>query len=176
MIYFAFMRLNIETIQINPQRLLSLTGFRKIEFEELLSVFEREWDDYMIHQTFEGKLRKRKSYTKSNSVLPKGEDKLFFILFYYKQYPIQEVMGANFNMSQPQVNSWLQLLGVILRKALKKLAVLPERNGKRISELLKDVEVVIIDGVERAILRPKDNEEQKEYYSGKKRVILSRTI
>ena len=59
---------------------------------------------------------------------------------------------------------------------MKKLAVLPERNGKRISELLKNVEVVIIDGVERAILRPKDNEEQKEYYSGKKRVILSRTI
>ena len=170
------MQLNFETIRFNPQRLISLTGFRKNEFEELLSIFDLEWGDYTVRYTFEGKLRKRKSYTKSNSVLPRTEDKLFFILFYYKQYPIQEVMGANFNMSQPQVNDWLQLLGVILRRALKKLAVLPERNGRRISELLKDIEIVITDGVERAILRPKDNEEQKEYYSGKKRVILSRTI
>jgi Helix-turn-helix of DDE superfamily endonuclease len=169
------MRLNFETIRANPQRLISLTGFRKNEFEELLSVFEQEWDFYNEHYTFEGKLRIRKSYIKSNSVLPKGEDKLFFVLFYYKQYPIQELMGANFNMTQPQVNDWLKLLGVILKRALKKLAVLPARNGKRISELLKEIEVVIIDGVERAILRPKDNEEQKEYYSGKKRVILSRT-
>ena len=170
------MRLNFEIIRANPQRLISLTGFRIKEFEDLLSIFEQEWEEYNVHHTFEGKLRIRKSYRKSNNVLPRSEDKLFFILFYYKQYPIQEVMGANFNMSQPQVNDWLQLLGVILRRALKKLAVLPERNGKRISELLKDIEIVIIDGVERAILRPKDNEEQKEYYSGKKRVILSRII
>ena len=135
------MQLNFEIIRTNPQRLISLTGFRKNELDELLSVFELEWDDYTVHYTFEGKLRKRKSYTKSNSVLPKAEDKLFFVLFYYKQYPIQEVMGANFNMSQPQVNAWLKLLGVILRRTLKKLSVLPERNGKRISELLKDIEL-----------------------------------
>ena len=168
------MQLNLETLRANPQRLISLTGFRIKEFEELLIVFEQELDDYNVHYTFEGKLRIRKSYNKSNSVLPRSEDKLFFILFYYKQYPIQEVMGANFNMSQPQVNDWLKLLSLILRRALKKLSVLPERNGKRLSELLKGIEVVIIDGVERVILRPKDNEEQKEYYSGKKRVILSR--
>lgn len=171
------MRLNFEAIRSNPQRLISLTGFRIKEFEDLLSVFENEWEDYNVHYTFEGKLRIRKSYSKSNSVLPRSEDKLFFILFYYKQYPIQELLGANFNMSQPQVNDWLKLLSSILRRSLKKLAVLPERNGKRLAELLPDkIEVVIIDGVERVILRPKDNEEQKEYYSGKKRVILSRTI
>ena len=170
------MRLNFEIIRANPQRLISLTGFRIKEFEELLSIFEQEWEEYNVHYTFEGKLRMRKSYSKSNSVLPRSEDKLFFILFYYKQYPIQEVLGANFNMSQPQVNDWLKLLSNILRKALKKLAVLPERNGKRLGELLDKIEIVIIDGVERVILRPKDNEEQKEYYSGKKRVILSRII
>jgi hypothetical protein len=48
---------------------------------------------------------------------------------------------------------------------------LPERDTQNLAEVLAECETLefIIDGTERRRQRPKDNEQQKTYYSGKKR-------
>ena len=57
--------------------------------------------------------------------------------------------------------------------------VLPERKISTLEELLEvfpDVRDLFIDGTERPIQRPKDNEKQKENYSGKKKMHTRKNI
>ena len=57
------------------------------------------------------------------------------------------------------------------------MKILPSRENKKLNLLIKEMGLtaVIVDATERQIQRPKDNEVQKEYYSGKKRLIRSKT-
>jgi hypothetical protein len=71
-------------------------------------------------------------------------------------------------MTQPQANFWIHLLSPILRKTLKRLGELPERNNQKLELLLKDCPDVLLDGVERSIQRPLNTEQQQDCYSGKK--------
>jgi hypothetical protein len=70
----------------------------------------------------------------------------------------------------------------VLRLALKELGHTPERDAQKVKELLEsymdesqecsegkaETENFAIDGTERRRQRPKDQEEQKRFYSGKK--------
>ncbi len=104
-------------------------------------------------------------------VLQKEEDKLFFILFYFKSYPLQEIIAFLFGMSQGQANFWIHTLSGILKMALEKNDFLPKRKRDDLKELLDQEEPqdMTIDGTERRRQRPKDEEKQKEFYSGKKK-------
>ena len=86
-------------------------------------------------------------------------------------------MALTFSMTQPQVNQWKQVLQQILKESFEKMEVLPERTTKDLNKLFQKLEVksVIIDATERAINRLKDNDVQKEFYSGKKKLTLSKT-
>ena len=85
-----------------------------------------------------------------------------------KNNPLQEYHGATFGLTQPHCNVWIHLLTSILEKALKTLGELPDRNAKRVSYALQDIQEVLLDGTERPIQRPQDQEVQKSRYSGKK--------
>lgn len=80
-------------------------------------------------------------------------------------------MAFLFGMSQSQANEWIHRLAAVLRVALDNLAHLPERTGELAEILDKNETLTLVqDGSERRRQRPKDNEKQKEYYSGKKKV------
>jgi hypothetical protein len=98
-------------------------------------------------------------------------DRLLFILFYLKTYPLQEVQAFMFNMSQGQANEWIHRLAEVLKSALADLDCLPEQEGERLAEILQGNEALSFaqDGCERRRQRPKDDDVQKEYYSGKKK-------
>ncbi len=80
-------------------------------------------------------------------------------------------MGAIFGMSQSQVCTWIHVLSPVLKKALGIEMCLPERNPRRLREALEACELhdFLIDGTERKRQRPCDPEEQKHFYSGKKK-------
>ena len=51
-----------------------------------------------------GEKRQRAPGATGNAgVLSTSRTRLFFVLFYFKCYPLQEVMGVLFGLSQPQV-------------------------------------------------------------------------
>jgi hypothetical protein len=98
--------------------------------------------------------------------------KLFFILFYFKCYPTFDLAGFIFGLHRSQTHYWVHKLQPILEKALGAEMVLPERKMSSIEEFIKrypTVKKVIIDGTERPISRPKDQDQQKLNYSGKKK-------
>ena len=157
-----------DKVRKNAPQLLSLTSMTATEFEALIPTFKYHWEEYYSHYTLKGKLRERISYGRKTGKLPKIADKLLFILSYLKNNPLQEYHGATFGMTQPQCNEWVHLLSDILVKTLKTLGELPDRNSLRMEHVLKGIQNVLLDGTERPIQRPLDDDRQKSCYSGKK--------
>ena len=81
---------------------------------------------------------------------------------------MQEHHAASFGMTQSQANQLTHLLPALLRKTLKNLSELPERNENRIQHVLKSCEDVLLDGVECPIQRLQASDLRKACYSGKK--------
>ena len=74
---------------------LALTGYTQAEFAALVPAFEIAFFTRMQTYCLDGTPRTKRAYTEyKNSPLPTLEDKLFFILCYFKTYPIQAVQGA----------------------------------------------------------------------------------
>ena len=160
-----------DKIKKRPVQFLGITGLTIADFDFLLPHFKIEWDNYNDIFTLEGKPRQRKSYSRTDSILPKVSDKLFFVLIYLKTNPLQEQHAASFQMTQPQANILIHLLSDILRKTLKQLGELPERYEYRVKHVIASCEDVLLDGVERPIQRPQASDLQKASYSGKKLIM-----
>ena len=60
--------------------------------------------------------------------LSTAEEKLFFILFYLKCYPTQDLAAFIFDVDKSQVCRWIQVLLPILEKSLDRKLVLPKRK------------------------------------------------
>jgi hypothetical protein len=74
-------------------------------------------------------------------------------------------------MSQTQANEWIHRLSGLLNRALGYEMHRPERRAANLESVLSACPSLefIIDGTERAINHPKNKDNQKRYYSGKKK-------
>jgi len=138
----------------------------------------KAWDVYQAEQESNRKSkRKRKQGGGRKGQIKSLENKLLFILTYHKTYPLQVVQGELFGMSQSQANHWIHVLSPILQKALAYEEKLPSRSPENFAQSPNncDTKYFQIDGTERRRRRPKDKEEQKEFYSGKKKRIPTKT-
>ena len=162
----------------NPRKFLAMTGYTVEEFDALLPYFRIEFENYVAVYRLDGKKRTKRRYSEyKNSPLPTIEDKLLFILIYLKQGGLQEAHATLFEMHQPNANIWIHLLHTVLNQALAASGELPAREAEELAQKLELAEqedeirlrLFFQDGTERPITRPKDQERQKTYYSGKKK-------
>jgi len=163
--------LSYQQLKHHPRALRAFTSLDQAEFEKLLTHFEMAYHAYRYDQHVTKKSRKRRYGGGRKPRLTFMEDKLLFILCYFKVYPLQEVMAFLFDTSQGRVNEWIHTLSIVLKMALGEAQSLPERDPKNLEQTLALCLAVdfIIDGTERRIQRPKDATEQQEKYSGKKK-------
>lgn len=171
--------LSYETMKSKKQLFLDMTSLTPTEFEKLLLSFEKAWSNYQENQVSKHRSqRKRKEGGGRKGSIKKVEDKLLFILVYFKIYPLQVVQGQLFGMSQPQANYWIGVLSPILQKALAYEKQLPSRSPQSLDEVLSKYDTLNlqIDGTERRRQRPKNKTKQKEFYSGKKKHIPTKTM
>jgi hypothetical protein len=93
------------------------------------------------------------------------EDKLLFILVYFKTYPLQEVQATLFGMSQGQANEWIHRLSEVLQAALGEQLHLPAREAASLESLLAECEShsFVIDGTERPTQRSSHDAVQREH-------------
>jgi len=155
-----------------PAVFQSFTGLNLAAFSELLPSFEQAYaDDLDKREQKREQRRQRERGAGRNGALISIENKLLFILFYFKIYPVQEVQGYFFGMAQTQAGEWIHRLTPILNQALGYEKQLPARKAQDIEQVLANCPGLefIIDGTERPIRRPKNKDRQKEYYSGKKK-------
>lgn len=156
----------------NPQLFRSFTGVTPTAFLTLLSAFRRAYkDDLARRDSQREEPRQRQPGGGRKAVLVTNEDKLVFILFYFRMYPVQVLQGFLFGLGQPQANEWIHRLTPLLNQALGYEKQLPARQAEDIEAVLAACPGLefIIDGTERPIRRPKNPDRQKKNYSGKKK-------
>ena len=160
-----------DKVKNNPKLLLAMTSLTRAEFEQLLVPFQAAWEARVAQTAVPDQSRQRRAGAGRKPALRTVADKLLFILYYFKAYPLQEILAFEFGMSQGQACDWIATLSPVLKQALSTLEQLPERDRpnwppswpKRMKTTLG------IDGHERRIQRPKDQEKQRKVYSGKKK-------
>ena len=153
-----------ESIKQDKAAFLSLTSLTVKEFDELCVRFGETWNKYTKqHERDPGK--GGRPY-----VLDVMEDRLLFILFYLKTYPLQTVLAYSFEISQSEANFLVHQLSFVLKLTLKKDDFLPPRITDEMLARLEqeNSQDYGIDGTERRIHRPVDQDVQRFFYSGKK--------
>lgn len=155
------------------------TGLKVEEFEKLLPNFKSYWDIFIFNNFIKEKKRERKYGGGNTPRLKTVEDKLLFILSYFRHYPLHIVASLLFDLDMGNVNRWIHRLTPLLKQTLGYELVLPARDPKSFGQMLSECPSLrdhIIDGTERRIKRPKDKEKQRQYYSGKKKANTVKNI
>ena len=163
-----------------PKLLRALISLDAGEFERLVASFEQESRAQRGQFNRFGERRLRAPGATGNvGVLSTPKARLFFVLFYFKCYPLQEVMGVLFGLSQPQVCLWIGRLTPLVNAALGRELVLPARRPADLEKLLAEVpelRLLIIDGAERPIRPPpKTSRARRTITAAKRRRIVKRT-
>jgi DDE superfamily endonuclease/Helix-turn-helix of DDE superfamily endonuclease len=164
--------IRFEPLKNKPAMLNCLTGLTLEGFMALLPTFEAAYLADVVRRDAQRSVpRQRERGAGQKGAVPGLDDKLVFILFYFRVYPVQLAQGFFFGMGQPQANEWIHRLSPILRTALGYDLQLPARSPQDIKAILETCPGLefIIDGTERPIRRPQDKARQKANYSGKKK-------
>lgn len=157
-----------EEARTKPRVFQQLTGLKIEEFDKLKGAFQKASEEEEPRESPAGR----------KAVLRTYEDKLFFILFYLRHYPTQEVLGFLFGISQGQANQWIHRLTPIVKKALGEEKELPARTAADAQGLMEACpeRAFILDGTERPVRRPQDSEDRRKDYSGKKKRHTKKNI
>lgn len=129
------MQMSYQALRDKPKTLQSLTGLNPQEFEKLLEGFGQAWGAY-VEETFQRKARQRGYGAGRKAQLESLEDKLLFILVYFRLYPTQAVQGYLFGIGQVQANEWVHRLTRVLNQTLGNEQQLPERNPSKLEAVL----------------------------------------
>ena len=159
--------LNTERALKQDRLLRAMTGLNRQAFDALLLTFSEVYEQIQREQP-----RQRALGGGRKARLRTPQDKLFYILLYFKCYPTFDLAGLLFDIDRAQAHHWMHRLQPILEAALNQKMALPERKLTSLKEFVErfpGVERVMIDGTERPIARPQDPEQQKLHYSGKKK-------
>ncbi len=157
-------------IHMHPKRARGILG---ISYDQFISLMEQA---KLTHQEQKALLEKNKRRVNAagGGRKPKLtiEEEICLTLFYLRQMPTFEVLGLQFGISKTEANDtfhyWLGILRKILPSSMLEQLENQEGDYAIAQELLQDFEL-IVDSFEQAIERPEDNDEQKRYYSGKKK-------
>lgn len=167
--------MNISRALKDNRLMKAVTGMSVNELQELAKDFVRKFEKEKQSKYKEGLKkgkRKRKPGGGRTGQLKTTNEKLFFILLYFKCYPTFDLLGLMFDLNRSNANRNVQKLLPILEKTLGEVMVLPKRKIHTIKELFEifpEVHHLFLDATERPIPRPKDKDKQKENYSGKKK-------
>lgn len=146
-----------EILGIEYQQWLALVEVAKIEEERIQ--LAQEAQKIRINKKGGGRPRKLRE-----------EEEICLCIFYLRHLVTFKILGMQFNISKTEANDTFNYWIKIIRKILP--ASVMEEKKKEELEVVKENLIeyeLIVDSWEQPRERPEDNEEQKEYYSGKKK-------
>ena len=123
--------MNHEKLLSNRTQFLSLTSLEPTEFSHLLRIFTPLWEKYYRYHTTLGKKRKIVCYQEHKSALLQGTgQKLFFLLVYLKNNPLQTFHGTSFGVSQSKVSQIIPVLLTLFDQTFNQMGLSPCRDGE----------------------------------------------
>ena len=154
-----------------PQRFLTLLG---VSVEQFDAIFEKLYQAELQHQkryhSLWRKERVERLVARNEKTL---REYLCITLLYIRQYNIQEVLAASFDISQAQISKIISRTS----KLLEEILPTPEKAVESLTERIKQIDsalrrqynaTAIIDASEQRIERHQDQDQQQRDYSGKK--------
>jgi hypothetical protein len=106
-----------------------MTSLTVEEFEMLHDSFEPHCTRYFNYHTLQGKPRVKMSFKEQkNACLRGNEAKLFFLMAYLKNYPLQQFHASYFGVTQAKVSQLIKVLSPILEETLKGMGLSPSTN------------------------------------------------
>jgi len=163
--------LNYQYLLTKKNLFQAVTGFSYSQFQHLLPRF-RTALRIAEYQRIPPEKRLREIGGGRKSKLGGDEGKLFFILFYYRNYPTLRLAQLLFELEDSHICEWVHFLSRILFSALGYQLKLPEVRVNSLHGLFTVCPALrefIVDGTERPIQRPKNPQDQQKYYSGKRK-------
>src|SRR5215471_3071160 len=127
-----------QQVHEHPKLLLAMTSLTQTEFQPLLPHFQYAWEQY-VQQHYVQRDNRQRQYGagRSETTLVTLEDKLLFILYYVKVYPLQAILAFEFGMGQSTANEWIHILSEVLNKALDHGGYVPERDPQQLAPVLE---------------------------------------
>lgn len=172
-------------IMKRPKQFTKFAGFTVKQFQNLSGRMLNIWEEAEIKR-LSSKGRKRKVGGGMKYRLKLMDEKLLLILMYYRHYFTQEVLSYLFDIDQSNVSRLITKLAPLIEQAadselknfLDKAKF--ERDKKLVDwntfvEKYPELLHAITDATENRCFRPKNNEEQKKHYSGKKKTHTLKT-
>ena len=151
--------MDIERALHNDRTSQAAIGLTKTVFEKLVPEFDKGLKECVKKNSYRGG---RKDTFRTS------KEKLFFILYYMKNYPTYDVLGIQFGLHRSNAFRKVRRYMEALEITLSNNGVLPVDTIGELNKRLTDIKLVIVDGTEQRKNRPKNKEKQKDYYSGRK--------
>ena len=153
----------------NQMKFKRITGMSPPEFDLLYADVEKKYREAEFERR-SAKPRQRSVGAGRNFALSL-KDQLLMLLFYYRTYTTQIVVGTVFSVGQATVSRNIAYLEPVVRECIP----IPERVYESVNQIqtIEELEetipglLTLTDASEQQIYRPKKN--QKKYYSGKKK-------
>ncbi len=91
--------MSLEKVLKRERLCKAFTGLSPGEFANLVPMFEKSLEERKQNDYLTNPNRQRKPGGGKKSLIPTADQKLFFILFYFKCYPTFDLLGCFFNQS-----------------------------------------------------------------------------
>lgn len=151
----------------NTRMWSATTGFSKEKFLRLLPLFSAAYE-----AEFGRPLQERIADSLKEVTFSTPEALLLFTLFSLKSGLTYDALGFVYEIDGSNAKR-NQLLGMrVLKRTLQEAQLLPARELSEPEELYAHFQkeaVILLDGTEQRMQRPGDQQEQKAWYSGKKK-------
>jgi DDE superfamily endonuclease/Helix-turn-helix of DDE superfamily endonuclease len=160
----------LEYIEQNPQESKRLIG---LEYEQLKQLIEQA---QLRHEQKKNEIEQKKVRLIKGGGGRKAKlsinEQLILTLVYLHHLPTFQMLGIQFGVSESTANDifhyWSELLRELLPASLLEQVKKNANEYEWVQEVLGDLEL-ILDSCEQPIYRPGEYEEQKKFYSGKKK-------
>jgi hypothetical protein len=158
-------------IESHPHESKRLIGINYDQFLKLVTLAEQR------HIEKQAEIEKKKIWIiapgggRKSEMSPK--EGICLCLIYLRQKPIFEILGLLFDISKTKANDtfnyWVDILRDILPASQIEEVSEDSQKYQELQRMLSEYELVV-DSAEQAVARPVDYQEQKKYYSGKKKM------
>ena len=160
-----------EKLSRRPASFRNLTGLSLDEFEALCDQVVDDIERY--DQTQLERPGRQRAVGAGRKYQHDGRNRLLMAMIWLRVYPTYEVLGFIFDLHKSNISRNLKGVLAVLREQLGDEIEWPDKaqRKRKMEQFMQEFPDVaaIVDATEQPTQRPQDPDEQKRYYSGKKK-------
>jgi IS5 family transposase len=162
-----------EKLRKNPKAFKGLSGLTLTEFDDLYETFEPAWLE--AEESRLSRPDRRRAIGGGGQYTLDLRTQLLMVLFWLRLYLTTEAVGYFFGLHKSNVSRNGRRILQVLRQVSEREFGWPDPpkrgHGRSMEQALRDYPdlFAIVDATEQPVQRPKDDQQQRQHYSGKQK-------